>query len=444
MSATSAPWSCASMAARIPAQPAPTTSTSCVASTRKEAIGCHPGSASLHSSAGTMAAVTNEIGPRFRINQSLDQGEEPPKALFLARVLDGGLREVRKDHWATSERSLEHLGRPLMRSVGHGVESVVLERDSALLHVILHGGFVSAEAAAAEENHAAEALAALRVQLPAPEPVARHDVPVAFWTYTPNGPMPSLRPIAVPEWDEIRDNYSAPTQRDLDAIMRDFRPAHGGQLVLWHGAAGTGKTFALRALAWEWRDWCQLHYIVDPDTFFGERADYLMGVLMQPPGMAMGLHMMAMGPGGFGSRAIFHQVGVDEEDDDGDEPPSPFGTAKHWRLLVLEDTGELLTPDAKSIIGQGLSRFLNVVDGLIGQGLRVLVLVTTNEEIRGLHPAVARPGRCAANIDFVALAPDEARAWLAARGVEDGAAESRILASLYAQVEGFERPPVVF
>ena len=36
---------------------------------------------------------------------------------------------------------------------------------------------------------------------------------------------------------------------------------------------------------------------------------------------------------------------------------------------MLEDTGELLDPDAKTVIGQGLSRFLNVVDGLIGQGL---------------------------------------------------------------------------
>src|ERR671934_2865194 len=138
MSATSAPWSCASMAARIPAQPAPTTSTSCVASTRKDAIGWQPGSASLQASPGTMAAVTSEIGPRFRILQSLEHGEEPPKALFLARVLDGGLRELRSDHWATSERSLEHIGRPVMRSVGRGVESVVLERDSALLHVMLH------------------------------------------------------------------------------------------------------------------------------------------------------------------------------------------------------------------------------------------------------------------------------------------------------------------
>jgi hypothetical protein len=135
---------------------------------------------------------------------------------------------------------------------------------------------------------------------------------------------------------------------------------------------------------------------------------------------------------------------VDVDDEDGDVP----GAAKHWRLLVLEDTGELLTPDAKSIIGQGLSRFLNVVDGLIGQGLRVLVLVTTNEEIRTLHPAVARPGRCAANIEFMPLAVDEAADWLASRGVDAAPPEPRILASLYAQTEGFgptePRPSVGF
>ena len=43
-----------------------------------------------------------------------------------------------------------------------------------------------------------------------------------------------------------------------------------------------GKTFALRALAWEWREWCEFSYIVDPDAFFGQHADYLMSVLLQP------------------------------------------------------------------------------------------------------------------------------------------------------------------
>ena len=105
---------------------------------------------------------------------------------------------------------------------------------------------------------------------------------------------------------------------------------------------------------------------------------------------------------------------------------------------MLEDTGELLTPDAKSIIGQGLSRFLNVVDGLIGQGLRILVLVTTNEEIKSLHPAVSRPGRCAADIEFGPLSPEEAEIWLTARGIDGEPAESRLLASLYAAAEGFD------
>jgi hypothetical protein len=382
-----------------------------------------------------------DLGSRLRFSQELDH-VEPPTTLFLARVLDAGLPEIRSEHWATSERSLAHLGTALMRSTAEGTEDVVIEIGGAIAHVALHGGFVSARAAAHDGGAARDAIAELRERLPAPEPIARHDVPVAFWTYTPNGPMPSLRPIAVPEWNEIRDNYTEPTRDRLEAIMQGFRPAHGGQLILWHGAVGTGKTFALRALAWEWRDWCQLHYIVDPDTFFGERADYLMGVLMQPPGMTMGVHMMSGGWTSFGPRAIFHQFsGVDELEDEGDGDfavgeASP--SAKHWRLLVLEDTGELLTPDAKSIIGQGLSRFLNVVDGLIGQGLRVLVLVTTNEEIRALHPAVARPGRCAANIEFEALRPDEAAAWLARHGVEGAAPESRILASLYAQAEGYD------
>ena len=34
-----------------------------------------------------------------------------------------------------------------------------------------------------------------------------------------------------------------------------------------------------------------------------------------------------------------------------------------------------------------------LVDGIVGQSLRVLVLVTTNEPLRRLHPAVVRPGR---------------------------------------------------
>jgi hypothetical protein len=149
---------------------------------------------------------------------------------------------------------------------------------------------------------------------------------------------------------------------------------------------------------------------------------------------------MVPSPHGFiGQGAMSFSIGEttvlgaeDKDQDDGDGETS----GKAWRVLILEDTGELLTPDAKAVIGQGLSRFLNVVDGLIGQGLRVLVLVTTNEPIRTLHPAVARPGRCAANIEFASLNPEEASTWLVAHGTADGVGTSMTLAELYARAAG--------
>jgi hypothetical protein len=286
-----------------------------------------------------------------------------------------------------------------------------------LVQLSLFRGRVYVSTAAALDADAEAALLALRERLPVPDPSAAHEVTVTFWTYGPHGPQPSWRTISVPGWDEIGDNYAVSTRAGLDRLMDGFEPAHGGQLVLWHGKAGSGKTFALRALAWEWRNWCHLHYIVDPDSFFGEHADYLMNVLLQPA--YEDVAWTRYGP--------MVTPGADPEQEE-----------KPWRLLVLEDTGELLSPDAKAVIGQGLSRFLNLVDGLIGQGLRVLVLVTTNEPIKRLHPAVARPGRCAANVEFHPLTAEEASDWLQQRGVAEPASAPELLASLYARLAGTE------
>jgi hypothetical protein len=116
------------------------------------------------------------------------------------------------------------------------------------------------------------------------------------------------------------------------------------------------------------------------------------------------------------------------------------GRPGQWRLLVLEDTGELLAADAKSRTGQGLSRLLNVVDGLIGQGFPALVLVTTNEELSSLHPAIARPGRCAVRVEFAPLSEVDSSEWLARRGVEDAGRGERTIAELYALGEGYSLP----
>jgi Domain of unknown function (DUF5925)/ATPase family associated with various cellular activities (AAA) len=366
--------------------------------------------------------------PRHQLRLTHQIEHDLADGLFSSRVLERGDRELRTDGWTTSARELPDLGEPLFRRSAESSQSQLVEVGDVLLHISLYSGMVHLQAAAASTAPIDELLERLHRALPAPDPSSVHEVTVTFWTYGPQGPMPSWRSIAVPAWDEIRDNYAHTTRAELERLMTGFQPAHGGQLVLWHGVAGTGKTFGLRALAWEWRDWCDFHYIVDPDTFFGQHADYLMSVLLQPEYMGMGWSAApVMSHVVMGRRSVMIEG-------DGDEPEED--AAKPWRVLVLEDTGELLTPDAKMVIGQGLSRFLNVVDGLIGQGLRVLVLVTTNEPIKKLHPAVARPGRCAANVEFTPLSADEAAGWLTAHGVSDSRRASATLAELFATAEG--------
>ena len=361
---------------------------------------------------------------RVRFSYDLHSEGQLVDGVFMDLALERGLPEFGVDGWPTSGAGLEAVGEPLMRFATGRHQAVIVEHGGALLNLALGSAHVQVTVAAESREQVETELAALRELFPAPDPTARNEVPVTFWTYTPQGPHPSWRPIAVPAWSEIEANYAESTRAELGRLMQDFKPAHGGQLLLWHGEAGTGKTFALRSLAWEWRSWCQFHYIVDPDAFFGAHADYLMSVLLQAPGRVF---VSSLRFGGISHVAFENdETGEDEESDE-----------KAWRVLVLEDTGELLSADARVAAGQGLSRFLNVVDGLIGQGLRVLVLVTTNEEIRRLHPAVARPGRCAANIEFRPLSPAESASWLGRHGLPDGAVSGAwTLASLYAQLEG--------
>lgn len=92
----------------------------------------------------------------------------------------------------------------------------------------------------------------------------------------------------------------------------------------------------------------------------------------------------------------------------------------------------MMGADAKSQVGQGLSRLLNVSDGILGQGTKIMILVTTNENLGKLNPAVMRPGRCLSEIEFRRFIEEEARIWL--RGSDcnaylDGA---QTLSELYA------------
>ena len=329
-------------------------------------------------------------------------------ALFRERALQLRAFHSRAISWPTEAWQLPNLGEPLASGSNDLMQTQVLMRGSVLCHVRLSRGWTEVGLAAPTADALDDAERDLRAALPCPEPADFGGSSlIRLWHHTEYGPDSMARRVAIPEWTEIRANYPPETAAGLEVLMNGWRPSSTGQLLLWHGPPGTGKTYALRALAGSWQDWCEPHYIADPEVFFGQRPDYMLEVLLA------------------GHRE-------DEITAEADDPSDP----QRWRLLILEDTGELLTTDAKERGGQGMSRLLNVVDGLIGQGLRVLVLLTGNEPLRHLHPAVSRPGRCASIVEFLPFTEGQASAWLSERGYESDGSAGRTLADLYGVLNG--------
>lgn len=217
-----------------------------------------------------------------------------------------------------------------------------------------------------------------------------HMVPIGFWHLSDRGtPTRVCRDIRVPRWADIRENYTGTAATRFDHLTNMTPALLSGSIVLMYGPPGTGKTTALRSLARSWRSWCGFEYILDPEKLFSS-SGYLMTAAV---------------------------------------PTTPRDS--EWSALILEDCDELLRSDAKSSTGQGLARLLNLSDGILGQGGRTLLIITTNEDVHRLHPAIVRPGRCLAQVEVGPLNQAEINRWNA--GAADDVKAPATLAQLYAR-----------
>ncbi|MGH7378077.1 MAG: AAA family ATPase [Candidatus Methylomirabilales bacterium] len=310
---------------------------------------------------------------------------------FWGRVLHSYNLKVLSHRGVASSASLQQIVSLLPGDVvrlvdGEHQGAVLLEAGDALLLLRLHemGELCHLRlwAAAPSRERAEALLQGVRKLLPVPIPPEPSEIHVDFWLATASGVLSRRLRRPAPSWAESAVNYSAGTRQAIEALVELTRPASRGQLIVFHGAPGTGKTFAVRILGRAWRSWCSVNYLFNPHTIFG--TDTLLADLL---------------------------LQLDRGDEDDEENGL-------WHLVLMEDCDEFLGADAKARAGPGFSALLNLVDGILGEGLRVLVLVTTNEPLGRIHPALIRSGRCLAEVEFGPLTAGEAACWRKAHGLQ--------------------------
>jgi hypothetical protein len=279
----------------------------------------------------------HELGRLLHLDALLSRGHRHVVVRELERHAPDGVLPERAVVLRTVHGQHE---RRVLAEVGQAL--VLLETWRADAHAVVSADDEAVALAVAEE---------IVRRVPRPTDERRVDV-----TFSDAHTGARTVPLDVRPWEELRGHYPSGVRAALDRLARHVPEVGSAQrLVLWHGLPGTGKTSAVRALLHAWRGWADGVVVPDPDDLL-KNGRYLRSTVL------------------------------DADEDDG-----------RWTLLVLEDAEALLRKDTG---GPAMGTLLNLADGLLGQGLRCLFLLTTNEPLGQVHPAVVRPGRCLAQVEF--------------------------------------------
>jgi hypothetical protein len=283
-------------------------------------------------------------------------------------------------------------------------QELVVAYEETLVAMSVESSFLWFAVAARDAKHAAYVKDALLDAFPEGEdiPAGEAKVPLVVWSagramLQGGGRINALK---VHPWQEIRPDYAPETGAALAGLFDGFEPGERRPAVVArrprHGEVARARGARARVA------------LVVRDPLRGRPrgpardSDYLLSVTLHP----------VMRPCA-------------------------------WKLVILEDTGELLTADASARTGHALSRLLNVTDGMLGQGSNTLFLITTNEPLQSFHEAVARPGRCASQVEFLPLSAAQGTERLRSHGAPQHPPLSgpAALADLYAMLAGDEVAP---
>jgi len=239
-----------------------------------------------------------------------------------------------------------------------------------------------------------------------PKKKSSSKVRFAFWQNDVRGCNVQYSDQICPTLEDIEVNYSKKIIDSVNQLISMKAPHKRGKIILWHGPAGNGKTFLIRALCREWYKAFGItpEVIIDPEELFS-RSKYLTSLFTKNP-----------------------------HDSYYESKKQPF------RLIIAEDCAELFSAGCRN--ERGFSRLLNTADGLLGQGQNLVFLFTANESIDQVDKAILRPGRCLMNLEVKNWTQPRAEQWLKLKSLEDKiekiAGTTVTLASLYALLNDVE------